>query len=93
MQRPQNQVWYPSAPHQSIHGRPDSNNSVSFWMQMDPPGLGETNHLGLDVLQARKIQVSCSEEREGDQPVPPLSRRYLHNISHRETCEEPRKNL
>lgn len=33
---------------------------------MDLPGLGQTHHLGLDRLQACKIQVPDAKKMEGD---------------------------
>lgn len=38
-------------------------------MQMDPPGLGEADHLGPDALQAGKIQVSL-ENHHLPEPKP-----------------------
>lgn len=37
---------------------------------MDPPGLGEANHLGSDALQDIQIKVLCSEKGEGNRQQP-----------------------
>lgn len=51
----------------------------AFMDEMVPPGFEETNHLGPDVFQASKVQVSGNQEKECDRPAQPSqkSRRAL----------------
>lgn len=87
---PKYQVWNPATP---IRAFMDDPTVRAPRKQMDPPGLGEANHVGLDALQDRKIKVLGSEKTERDKPVLHLSWRNPNPISRRQTYKEPWENL
>lgn len=61
-----------------FYGQSDSHDYISPRKQMDPPGPGEANHMGLDELQARKIKVFGSEKKEGGKQVSLLEEPKSH---------------